>query len=304
VPWGPSGPLSGAASLQDAQNRHCKVSSCMFYHAVRNYKPAWMLDMRTTEYLHWEKTGSQKTHSPSKALPWAVLHHHLHCTLNMPPHFLEEALKVPREHFCCCPSSALHLSTAATYKRREILGLIVNTYTSSHVWTPDGKTLLHFAHQLLRRETILYPSLDWGLPHIKDSKGLTPLEVILEQMWDSKVNVASKKLYLNYLLLFMPNPKHWEVLLGEEKFNSLVGKPPASLYFQAMQSTFQTLPPSHFPKSIQKIPIPHAVKPLPPSGKQHPTKMWQIFFHAPFFKCQIQKYPVQAAFPAADQTLV
>ncbi|KAM6405988.1 ankyrin repeat domain-containing protein 9-like [Pluvialis apricaria] len=287
---------SNQASLQDDQSRHCKFLSYMFYQAVRDHKPVWMLeDMRTMEYFYWEENASLRTYSPSEALLYAVVHNHLPYAQYLLSHFPEEALKVPGEHFCYCPSSAPHLAMAVTYDRRDILGLIIkiahklpslNSYINRtgcfHL--EDGKTPLHLACELLRSETVLILLGNGASPRIEDSKGLTPLDVILEQMWDSKVNVASKKLCLDYLLLFMPNPQfkmrkvlqehpdHWTALLGEDKFNSLVGNTPASLYLQAMQTILQTLPPSHFPKSIQELPIPQALKPLPSYGKKLPTK--------------------------------
>ncbi|XP_073192798.1 ankyrin repeat domain-containing protein 9-like [Lepidochelys kempii] len=298
---------SNQASLQDEQSRHCKFLSYMFYQAVRDHKPVWMLeDMRTMEYFYWEENASLRTYSPSEALLYAVVHNHLPYAQYLLSHFPEDALKVPGEHFCYCPSSAPHLAMAVTYDRRDILALIIkiahklpslNSYINRtgcfHL--EDGKTPLHLACELLRSETVLILLGNGASPRIEDSKGLTPLDVILEQMWDSKVNVASKKLCLDYLLLFMPNPQfkmrkvlqdhpdHWTALLGEDKFNSLVGNTPGSLYLQAMQTILQSLPPSHFPKSIQELPIPQALKPLPSYGKKLQTKnvvrnIWQELF--------------------------
>uniref|UniRef100_A0A670Z3L3 Uncharacterized protein n=1 Tax=Pseudonaja textilis TaxID=8673 RepID=A0A670Z3L3_PSETE len=282
--------------LQDAQSRHCRFLSYMFYQAVRDHKPVWLLeDMRTMQYFYWEASANIRTYSPSEALLYAVVHNHLPYAQYLLSHFPEEALKVPGEHFCYCPSSAPHLAMAVTYDRRDILGLIIsiahklpslNSYINRtgcfHL--EDGKTPLHLACELLRSETVLILLGNGASPKIEDNKGLTPLDVVLEQMWDSKVNVASKKLCLDYLLLFMPNPRFkmkkvlrehpepWAMLLGDDKFNSLVGNTPASLYLQAMQTILQILPPSHFPKSIQELPIPQALKPLPCMGKQHLAK--------------------------------
>ncbi|KAI1240504.1 hypothetical protein IHE44_0008928 [Lamprotornis superbus] len=239
--------LDVTAEVLRSGSTGCSVGGCRPNGmAVRDHKPVWMLeDMRTMEYFYWEENASLRTYSPSEALLYAVVHNHLPYAQYLLSHFPEEALKVPGEHFCYCPSSAPHLAMAVTYDRRDILGLIIkiahklpslNSYINRagcfHL--EDGKTPLHLACELLRSETVLILLGNGASPRIEDSKGLTPLDVILEQMWDSKVNVASKKLCLDYLLLFMPNPQfkmrkvlqehpdHWTALLGEDKFNSLV----------------------------------------------------------------------------------
>ncbi|XP_048345442.1 ankyrin repeat domain-containing protein 9-like [Sphaerodactylus townsendi] len=285
------------AGLPDDQSGHCNfTASYMFCQAVRDHKPVWMLeDMRTTEYFHWEQDASSKMYSPSEALLCAVEHDHLPYAQYLLSRFPAEALKVPGGHFCYCPPSAPHLAMAVRHDRRYMLGLIVSiankrpSLTSyidraGCVHLEDGKTPLHLACQLLRSDIVLILLGNGASPRIEDRDGLTPLDAILEQMWGSRVDVATKKLCLDYLLLFMPNPQfqmgkflrehpeRWALLLGEDKFNSLVGNIPASLCLQAMQTILQTLPPSHFPKSVQELPLPQKLKLLPCMGKQLPTE--------------------------------
>ncbi|XP_044147685.1 ankyrin repeat domain-containing protein 9-like [Bufo gargarizans] len=278
---------SNQVSLQDEQ---CKFYSYMFYQAVRNQEPVWKLEeIRTMEYFQWDEDASMRCYSPSDALMYAVVHNHLRYAQYLLSHFPEEALKVPGIKFCCCPPSAPHLALAVTYDRRDILIMIIkmshklpslNSYINraSCFHLSDGKTPLHLACELLSAETVLILLGNGASPKIMDRKGETPLDVILEQLWSSKVNVDSKKLCLYYLLLFSPslnfkmrkilqdNPEFWNPLLGEDKFNYLVGNTPATLYLIAMQKVLQCLPPSLFPHSIQALPIPHALKPLPGSG--------------------------------------
>ncbi|XP_068135765.1 ankyrin repeat domain-containing protein 9-like [Hyperolius riggenbachi] len=261
-------------------------SQC-FEWAVRDQEPVWKLEeMRTMEYFHWEEEASMRCYSPSDALMYAVVHNHLRYAQYLLSHFQEEALKVAATKLHCCPPSAPHLALAVTYDRRDILTMIIkiahklpglhsyiNRASCSHL--SDGKTPLHLACELLSAETVLILLGNGASPRVMDGKGETPLDIILEQMWSSKVNVSSKKLCLYYLLLFTPslnfkmrnilqdNPEFWTPLLGEDKFNYLVGKTPATLYLTAMQRVLQCLSPAHFPHSIKALPIPHSLKPLP-----------------------------------------
>lgn len=291
----------GQTSLQEEQSRECRFLSYMFYQAVRDQKPVWTLeDMRTMKCFYWEENASERCYSPSEAMLYAVVHDHRPYAQHLLSHYPEEALRVPGEKFCCCPSSAPHLAMAVTYDRRDILAMILEV---AHRRRPglgayldrtgcfhleDGKTPLHLACELLRAETILVLLGNGASPRIRDGKGQTALDVILEQLWDSKVNVESKKRCLDYLLLFRPSlqfkmkavlqehPGYWTALLGEDKYCYLVGRTPATLYLRAMQTVLQCLPPAHFPRSVQQLPIPHALKPLPahyqklqPESMQH-----------------------------------
>ncbi|MGH0147257.1 UNVERIFIED_CONTAM: hypothetical protein FKN15_040964 [Acipenser sinensis] len=277
----------------DDHSRQGKFLSYVFYQAVRDHKPVWMLeDMRTMESFYWEENTSQRTYSPSEALLYAVVHDHQAYAQYLLSHYSEEALQMPGERFCCSPSSAPHLAMAVRYDRRDILGLILqvahrlpslrsylNRKGCFHL--EDGKTPLHLACDLLRSESVLFLLGNGASPQAEDHKGMTPLDVILEQLWDSKVNVEPKKRCLDNLLLFMPalrfkmkrslegDPASWKKVLGEEKFSYLVGKTPAPLFLTTMQRILQLLPPAQFPKSLQDLPIPASLKPLPvPYKKQ------------------------------------
>ncbi|XP_072266069.1 ankyrin repeat domain-containing protein 9-like isoform X2 [Pyxicephalus adspersus] len=258
-----------------------------FILAVREQEPVWKLEeMRSMEYFHWEEDTSLTCYSPSDALMYAVVHNHLRYAQYLLTQFQEEALKVPGIKCCCCPPSAPHLTLAVTYDRRDILTMIIkisHKLPSLHSYInrtscfhlSDGKTPLHLACELLSAETVLILLGNGASPKILDRKGETPLDVILEQLWSSKVNVDSKKLCLNYLLLFSPslnfkmrkilkeNPQFWTPLLGDDTFHYLVGNKPATLYLTAMQKVLQCLSPAQFPHSIKALPIPHALKPLP-----------------------------------------
>ncbi|MBN3297536.1 ANKR9 protein, partial [Amia calva] len=287
---GASGQSAGLDS-QDSSRQH-KFLSYLFYQAVRDHKPVWMLeDMRTMETFYWEENASQRTYSPSEALLYAVVHDHQAYAQHLLSHYSEAALDMPGERFCCCESSAPHLAMAVRYDRRDILVLILqvahrlpglrsylNRRGCFHL--QDGKTPLHLACELLRSEAVLLLLGSGASPQAEDHKGMTPLDVVLEQLWDSKVNVGAKKLCLDNLLLFMPGMRFkmkgslereaacWTKVLGEDKFSYLAGKSPAPLFLLAMQRILQLLPPEQFPESLQQLPIPSALKPLPLSCKQ------------------------------------
>ncbi|XP_069787112.1 ankyrin repeat domain-containing protein 9 [Narcine bancroftii] len=268
--------------------RQCTFLSYMFYQAVRDRKPVWMLeDMRTMESFYWEENSSLRTYSPSEALLYAVVHNHLPYARYLLSRYADEALDVPGERFCCCPSSAPHLALAVRYDRNDILALIlkiahqvpgfksyINRKGCLHV--EDGKTPLHLACELLRADTVLLLLGNGASPKIADSDGLTPLDLILGQLQMSTINVESKTRCIDHLLLFASqlqfkmkrvlkdNPAEWNGLLGEEKYNYLCGKTPATLFLISMQGILKCLPRSNFPASIQELPIPQSLKPLPP----------------------------------------
>ena len=111
--------MSTAVSLEQ---RRCL--SLLFYRAVRDLKPVWMLeDMRTMLALCPDE--DQKTYSPSEALLYAIVHDHQAYAQYLLSHFPEEALGEPGERFCCCPTTSPHLSLAVRYDRHSILGLIL-----------------------------------------------------------------------------------------------------------------------------------------------------------------------------------
>ncbi|XP_030626661.1 ankyrin repeat domain-containing protein 9 [Chanos chanos] len=269
-----------------------KFPSLLFYQAVRDLKPVWMLeDMRTMETFYWEENANQRTYTPSEALLYAIVHDHQAYAQYLLSHYSGEALAMPGERFCCCPSSAPHLAMAVRYDRRDILSLILgvahrlpgmgsymNRTGCFHL--EDGKTPLHLACELLRSETVMLLLGNGASPQAEDHNGMTPLDVILEQLWDSKVNIRAKNMCLDNLLMFMPeirfklksslqkDPTCWTKVLGEDKFNYLIGNKPAPLFLIAMQRILLQLPPEQFPNSLDKLPIPRCLKPLPEASRQ------------------------------------
>ncbi|KAK1796169.1 hypothetical protein P4O66_009258, partial [Electrophorus voltai] len=184
--------------------------------AVRDHKPVWLLeDMRTMETFYWEENTKQRTYTPSEALLYAIVHDHQAYAQYLLSHYSDGALAIPGERFCCCPSSAPHLAMAVRYDRRDILALILqvthrlpslrsymNRGGCFHV--EDGKTPLHLACELLRSDAVVLLLGNGASPQAQDHNGMTPLDVILEQLWNSKVNTGAKKNCLDRLLMFMP----------------------------------------------------------------------------------------------------
>ncbi|XP_038607682.1 ankyrin repeat domain-containing protein 9-like [Tachyglossus aculeatus] len=288
---------SRSADPQD-QRRHA-----YFYHqAVRDLQPVWMLeDLRNMEYFYWEENTNMRVYSPSEALIYAVVHNHLPYAQYLLHHFPQEALQLPEDGGYTCPSFARHLAMAVTYDRTDILELIIKIarkYASLRSYInrtgcahlEDGKTPLHLACELLRVETVLILLGNGASPDIEDSQGFNPLDRLLWKMRESKVNLAIRHLCLEHLMLFSPRPprfklrqnlqeqsEFWMELLGQEKYTCLVGTSPPSLFFQAMQVVMHALPPARFPSSIQELPIPQFLMPLPARA----TKWGQALPEAP-----------------------
>ncbi|XP_066533544.1 ankyrin repeat domain-containing protein 9 [Hoplias malabaricus] len=284
---------SGAAGAraEDASKQR-QLLSFFFYQAVRDHKPVWMLeDMRTMETFHWEERESQRSYTPSEALLYAIVHDHQPYAQYLLRNFSDGALAMPGESHCCCPSSAPHLAMAVRYDRRNILTLILqvthqlpgfSSYMnrSGCFHAEDGKTPLHLACELLRSEIVVLLLGNGASPHLRDHNDMTPLDIVLEQLGASKVNAGPKKLCLESLLMFMPqvrfkmkdvlekDPQCWSKVLGEETFQYLTGKVPAPLFLIAMQRILSQLPPKEFPHSLDKLPIPAALKPLPKAFRQ------------------------------------
>ncbi|XP_076874013.1 ankyrin repeat domain-containing protein 9 [Brachyhypopomus gauderio] len=285
---------SGTLQMEDKR----KCISLLFYQAVRDHKPAWMLeDMRTMEMFYWEENVNKRSYTPSEALLYAVVHDHKAYAKYLLNHYSDRALDMPGERFCRCPSSAPHLSMAVRYDRQDILKLILqmthrlpslrsymNRGECFHM--EDGKTPLHLACELLRLDAVVLLLGSGASPQVRDHKGMTPLDVILEQLWTSTVNTAAKKTCLDSLLMFMPevrfklksslekDPQRWSKVLGEEKCNYLIGKNPAPLFLIAMQIIVSQLPPEQFPSCLDKLPIPASLKPLPQPFK--PRDRWTL----------------------------
>ncbi|XP_058470017.1 ankyrin repeat domain-containing protein 9 [Solea solea] len=260
--------------------KHRKSLSLLFYRAVRDLKPVWMLeDMRTMETFYLEEDERQRSYSPSEALLYAIVHDHQAYAQYLLSRFTEEALAKPGERFCCCPSSAPHLSLAVRYDRRCILGHILQrTHKTSHTdhagsWhTEGGRTALHLACELLRPEAVMMMLGSGASPHARDQSGLTPLDVVLEKLRDSKeAKSRDSRQCLDHLLMFMhtvqfqlrgclkSEPELWRTLLGEDTYRYLSGRSPAPLLLSAMRTVVKQLRPDTFPDCLHELPLPPAL---------------------------------------------
>ncbi|XP_049914474.1 ankyrin repeat domain-containing protein 9 [Epinephelus moara] len=274
------------SSAAQSIDKHRKSFSLLFYRAVRDLKPVWMLeDVRTMETFYQEEDSSQRIYTPSEALLYAIVHDHQAYAQFLLNRFTDEALAKPGERFCCCPSSAPHLAMAVRYDRRYILGLILQethrsprspSYTDRDgcFHMEDGRTPLHLACELLRPEAVIMLLGSGASPHALDHNGLTPLDVILEKLRDPKeANGGARRQCLDNLLMFMPNvhfkmkaalirePERWSKVLGEETYMYLTGRSPAPLVLTAMQTILKQLSPATFQDSLHELPIPSSLKP-------------------------------------------
>uniref|UniRef100_A0A665WJV1 Zgc:112001 n=1 Tax=Echeneis naucrates TaxID=173247 RepID=A0A665WJV1_ECHNA len=266
--------------------KHRKSFSLLFYSAVRDLKPVWLLeDMRTMETFYQEEDASFRIYTPSEALLYAIVHDHQAYAQYLLSRYTDEALDMPGERFCCCPSSAPHLAMAVRYDRRYILGLILQetrripstppyTDRSGCFHREDGRTPLHLACELLRPEAVIMLLGSGASPHALDHSGLTPLDVVLEKLRESEeVNGGERRQCLDNLLMFMPKvhfkmkgaldrePERWGKVLGEETYKYLAGRSPAPLVLSAMQTVLQQLSPVGFPDRLHELPIPSSLKP-------------------------------------------
>lgn len=274
------------SSAAQSIDKHRKSFSLLFYRAVRDLKPVWMLeDVRTMETFYQEEDSSQRIYTPSEALLYAIVHDHQAYAQYLLNRFTDEALAKPGERFCCCPSSAPHLAMAVRYDRRYILGLILQethrsprspSYTdrAGCFHMEDGRTPLHLACELLRPEAVIMLLGSGASPHALDHNGLTPLDVILEKLRDPKeANGGARRQCLDNLLMFIPNvhfkmkaalrrePERWSKVLGEETYMYLTGRSPAPLVLTAMQTILKQLSPATFQDSLHELPIPSSLKP-------------------------------------------
>lgn len=273
-------------STTSSYDKHRKSLALVFYRAIRDHKPVWMLeDMRTMETFYQEDDVNQKIYTPSEALLYAIVHDHQAYAQYLLSRYPDEALAKPGERFCCCPSSAPHLTMAVRYDRRCILSLILQEahrvsnarpYTDRDrcFHTEDGRTPLHLACELVRPEAVIMLLGNGVSPHALDHNGATPLDVTLEQLRDSKeVNGGGMRQCLDILLMFMLNvhfkmrgalakePERWNKLLGRETYMYLAGRSPAPLVLIAMQTILKQLSPATFPDSLHELPIPSSLKP-------------------------------------------
>lgn len=266
--------MSSAVSLEQ---RRCL--SLLFYRAVRDVKPVWMLeDMRTMLVLCPDEGQSQKTYSPSEALLYAIVHDHQAYAQYLLSHFPEEALVEPGERFCCCQSPSPHLSLAIRYDRHSILTLILQV---AHHGLPrvgciqqgDEKTPLHLACELVRPGAILLLLGSGASPVAPDALGLTPLDILLEPLRDCKEASRGRRECVDTLLMFMPRlqfhmqealrrePHRWTGALGHDTVQFLAGFRPATLLLISMQTVLQQLSPTTFSDSLLQLPIPPSLKP-------------------------------------------
>lgn len=238
------------------------------------------------EAFYQEEDVRQRIYTPSEALLYAIVHDHQAYAQYLLSRYNDEALAKPGERFCCCPSSsAPHLTMAVRYDRRCILGLILqetHRVSSAPPYTDragcahmeDGRTPLHLACELLRPEAVIMLLGNGASPHTLDHNGLTPLDITLEKLRDSKeVNGREKRQCLDNLLMFMPEvhfkmkgalgkePERWSEVLGEETYEYLSGRSPAPLVLLAMQTIVKQLSPTTFPDCLHELPIPPSLKP-------------------------------------------
>lgn len=271
-----------SAAVSHEQRRSLSV---LFYRAVRDLRPVWMLeDMRTLQALCPGEYPAQRTYSPSEALLYAIVHDHQAYAQYLLSHFPEEALQEPGERFCCCPDSAPHLALAVRYDRRTILGLILQEAhrlpsgtSAARGCLPkgDGQSPLHLACELVRPEAVLLLLGSGASPMTPDARGRTPLDVLLEQLKDCEEEASRGRRHcLDTLLMFMPRlrfhlwgalrrePHRWTGALGSDMVQVLVGARPAPLLLTAMQTVLKQLSPTSFCDSLLQLPIPPSVRPV------------------------------------------
>ncbi|XP_058018734.1 ankyrin repeat domain-containing protein 9 [Ahaetulla prasina] len=282
--------LNSCNSHSSQSQKQCKKSSFAFYQAVRDQLPVWLLeDMRRMEAFHWQEGGKVSTYSPSEALLYALVHNHQPYARYLLNQFPKSALAIPSLHFSCCHSSAPHLAMAVRYNRIhvlvEILKAIKNFPVSDRATYLDrrgcsrvegGKTALHVACELARPECLLLLLGHGALPCLRDCAGNTPLDLLLQQIWESPAsNLCTKLLLLDSLLLFMPTGFHfamkqqlredqqpWQDLLGDNRYQWLAGFAPFSLFVRSMQVLIGSISREHFPEALDGLPLPHFLKPL------------------------------------------
>ncbi|KFW90890.1 Ankyrin repeat domain-containing protein 9, partial [Phalacrocorax carbo] len=111
-----------------------------------------------------------------------------------------------------------------------------------------GKTALHVACELVRPECLLLLLGHGASPCLQDSAGNTPLDTLLQQISLAPAANMRAKLLCD--------------LLGENRFQCLLGLAPPSLFVGAMRVLIRTISPEHFPEALDNLPLPHFLKPL------------------------------------------
>ncbi|KAG8449263.1 hypothetical protein GDO86_016075 [Hymenochirus boettgeri] len=271
--------------------KQCKKTSFAFYQAVRDLLPVWVLeDMRIMEVLHWEEGGQVSSYSPSEALLYALVHDHQTYAQYLLGRYPKEALAVPSKSFTCCQSSAHHLTMAIRYGRAGILRTILHTLRSfpHHIrldyinrtgcdGVEGGKSPLHLACELHQADCLVLLLGHGARPTITDSTGNTPLDSLLQLIWESQRDLRHKRLCVESLLLFMPRvtvsvqlrdkmrsePGVWQELIGPDYCSWISGASPPSLFALSMQSLLMALPAHRFPQALEELSLPDFLKPLP-----------------------------------------
>lgn len=289
MPWNVKW-LNGYRGHDSTSQKQCKKSSFAFYQAVRDQLPVWLLeDMRLMEAFHWQEGGKVSSYSPSEALLYALVHDHQPYAQHLLRKFPKSALAIPSLHFSCCHSSAPHLAMAVRYNRvhilLEILKAIRDFPDSERAGYLDrrgcsrvegGKTALHVACELARPECLLLLLGNGASPGLNDCAGHTPLDLLLQQIWECPAaNLRAKLLLLDSLFLFVPqgfrflmkqqllgDQQRWQDLLGKNRFQWLAGLAPSSLFVKSMQVLIGTIGPNQFPEALDALPLPHFLKPL------------------------------------------
>ncbi|KAG8431491.1 hypothetical protein GDO86_018567 [Hymenochirus boettgeri] len=259
----------------------------MFSRAVEHHDPLCNLEeLRSQGYFYWEEEESDQYYSPSDALLYAILYNHQLYAQYLLEHFPKEALNVPGMPLTPVPSFAHHLAVALEHDRGEIVTMILQTAKKlnylhfyinkvSSLYLSEGKTPLHMACEYTRTDMVLILLGHGANPRITDLKGLTPLDTTLKQLQESSVNAEDKLRCLDHLLLFstpqdfkmkaslVNHGDYWIPLLGLELYNYLIGNYPDPLGIAAMRRIIQCLKDKDFLTSIQALPLPSSLKPLP-----------------------------------------
>lgn len=298
-----SGP-EGAGAARSRLQKQCRKSSFAFYQAVRDLLPVWLLeDMRASEAFHWDERGRAAAYSPSEALLYALVHDHQAYAHYLLATFPRRALAPPSAGFRCCAAPGPHVALAVRYNRVGILRHILRTLCD---FPPEertrvldrrgcsrvegGGTSLHVACELVRPECLFLLLGHGASPGLRDSGGLTPLDLLLRQLGHdvgtAPANGAPSEpcqrhlLLLDLLALYTPagatgparlellgDRPRWQRLLGEDKFQWLTGLSPPSLFTRAMQVLVTAISPGRFPEALDELPLPPFLQPLDLTGK-------------------------------------
>ncbi|XP_020388247.2 ankyrin repeat domain-containing protein 9 [Rhincodon typus] len=288
MPWDLSSSSPGNGQQESRWRKRCRKSSFAFYQAVRDLLPVWMLEeMRTMEVFHWEDSGRMSSYSPSEALLYALVHDHQAYARYLLAEHPRAALAMPSTSFCCCSALGQHLAMAVRYNRVATLARILSSLQHlpenerrqyidrrgcEHV--ESGKTPLHLACELARPECLTLLLGHGSSPYIRDCRGDTALDTLLQQLGSSPLDSPRKISCLHHLLLFMPrlqfqmkaalkdNASFWQTLLGTQLFQWLSGFSPAPLFIKAMQTLIRTIDPEKFPEALAELPISHLLRTL------------------------------------------